>query len=244
MAKQYETGHAINVDNFYELIQFAISYGAPYNPTLSALKIPQLLEQQTAGLRAIQAVTDQVTIYNNTVNQRMVVFEPSKPLATRVINILEASGASPETIKDARTINRKIQGQRAHIITEPLPPDNPPPTNISAIQQSYAKIIEHWAALISLLRSQGVYTPNEEDLRIETLFNLHDAMVVANDAVAREWAQISNIRNQRDEVLYNPETGIVKTAQLVKKYVKAIFGFNSIEFKQIKGIKFTTIKRR
>ena len=243
MAKQYETGHAINVDNFYELIQFVTTYGATYNPMLDALKIPQLSAQHTAGLNALQSVTNQVTSYNNTVNLRMEVFAPSKPLATRVINVLETSGASADVIKDAKTINRKIQGKRAKTITEQLPPDNQPPATISASQQSYAQTIEHWAALISLLQSQVEYAPNEAALQTSTLQEMHTAMIEANDNVANEWALISNVRNQRDQVLYNPETGIVKTAELVKKYVKALYGSKSIEFTQVNHIPFRTIKR-
>lgn len=243
MAKQFETGHVINVDNFYELIQFVTTYGAPYNPTLDALKLPQLSAKHTAGLNAIQGVTNQVTTFNNTVNARMEVFAPSKPLATRVVNVLEVSGASADVVKDAKTINNKIQGKRATAITQPVPPGTPPPPTISASQQSYAQTIEHWAALISLLDSQTVYAPNETELQAEALTLMRQAMVNANNAVANDWAQITNIRNQRDEVLYNPETGLVRIAELVKKYVKALFGSKSLEFIQLNHIQFRTIKR-
>lgn len=243
MAKQNETGHAINVDNFYELIQFVTTYGVTYNPTMDALKLPQLTAKQTAALAALQGVTDQVTSYNNTVNARMEVFDPSKPLATRVLNALETSGVSADVIQDAKTINRKIQGTRAKSATQPVPPGTPPPVTISASQQSYAQTIEHWAALISLLDSQALYAPNETELQAEALTVMHQQMINANDAVATEWAQITNVRNQRDEVLYNPETGIVAIASLVKKYVKALFGAKSVEFLQLNHIQFRTFNR-
>ena len=243
MAKQNETGHAINVDNFYELIQFVTTYGASYNPTMDALKIPQLSAKLSAALNTLQGVTDQVTTFNNTVNARMEVFTPSKPLATRVVNALETSGASADVVKDAKTINRKIQGKRATAVVPPLPPGTPPPATISASQLSYTQTIEHWSALISLLDSQAIYAPNETELTPETLTIMREAMTAANDLVADEWALITHVRNTRDEELYKPETGLVRIAELVKKYVKSVFGAQSVEFKQLNHIKFKTFKR-
>lgn len=42
MTPIYETGHAKNVANFQDLISFCEGYGATYNPSKEALKIPQL----------------------------------------------------------------------------------------------------------------------------------------------------------------------------------------------------------
>ena len=111
MAKQNETGHAINVDNFYELIQFVITYGVTYSPTMDALKLPQLNEKYTEAGEALQLVTNRATAYNNTVNDRVETFAPSRKLATRVINLLEVSGASPEVIKDAKASTAKFKAK-------------------------------------------------------------------------------------------------------------------------------------
>lgn len=242
MAKQNETGHAINVDNFYELIQFVITYGVTYSPTMDALKLPQLNEKYTEAGEALQLVTNRATAYNNTVNDRVETFAPSRKLATRVINLLEVSGASPEVIKDAKSINRKIQGKRA-ANPQPVPPGSPPPITISASQQSFAQTIEHWAALISLLQSEPLYLPNETDLQITNLTTMHNAMITDDQLVAESWAQVTNGRNQRDEVLYSPATGLVATAALVKKYVKALYGTESLQFKELNHINFKTFKR-
>ena len=42
MPTYYETGHAKNIANFQDLIAFCTGYGATYNPTKTALKLPQL----------------------------------------------------------------------------------------------------------------------------------------------------------------------------------------------------------
>lgn len=242
MAKQFESGHAINVENFYELTEFVQTYGASYNPILEEILPPALNALHTQAVASLQAVTQQVTAYNAAVNQRMQVFAPSRPLATRVVNLLEVSGASPQVVKDAQSINRKIQGRRAKSL-EPVPPGTPPPATISASQTSYTQTIGHWAALISLLESVPAYAPNEDALKVTTLKQMHTAMVTANDAVAGAWAQISDTRNKRDNILYNPTSGLVATAAMVKKYVKALYGAESPQFKQLNHIAFKTFKR-
>ena len=48
----------------------------------------------------------------------------------------------------------------------------------------------------------------------------------------------SNARISRNSVLYAENTGLVEIALEVKKYVKAIFGATSPQYKQVSGIKF------
>ena len=42
MRSNSETGHAKNVANFQDLIEFVTGYGATYNPSKSTLQLPQL----------------------------------------------------------------------------------------------------------------------------------------------------------------------------------------------------------
>ena len=72
---------------------------------------------------------------------------------------------------------------------------------------------------------------------------MHNAMITDDQLVAESWAQVTNGRNQRDEVLYSPATGLVATAALVKKYVKALYGTESLQFKELNHINFKTFKR-
>lgn len=108
-----ETGHAKNVANFEDLISFCNGYGSSYNPSKIALKIQALQTQFTDAKNAINVVKSTQTAFNNATNKRIEAFKPLKTLATKIINALDATDASAQTVKDAKTINRKIQGQRA-----------------------------------------------------------------------------------------------------------------------------------
>ena len=243
MASTSETGHAKNVANFQDLIAFVTGYGATYNPSKNALKLPQLITLQTTSQTKIADVVTKNTAYNNSVNDRLTAFSNIKSLSTRLVNALETTDASPEKIADAKGFNRKMQGKRASSSDAPTDPSTPAPTTISASQQSYDQQIQHLAGLISVLQSEPSYTPNENELKIVTLTAKQADLTAKNNAVATAYTNISNSRILRDKTLYDVNTGLVDIATEVKKYVKSLFGASSPEFAQVKGIEFKKAKK-
>ena len=131
MASTSETGHAINVANFEELISYCIGYGGSYNPVKLALQIIAMQGLRTTALGNLQTVNAAIVGIVNAINARQLLFDPIKPLATRIVNALDATNASDELVKDAKTLNRKIQGKRKGETkppaTTPVPPVPPVP---------------------------------------------------------------------------------------------------------------------
>lgn len=242
MASTSEVGHAKNVANFYDLIAFVEGYGETYNPTKESLNPDQLNDLYTQGNEALNNVIGENSNYIVAVNTRFQAFNDLRPLSTRIINALDATEASNEIVKDARTINRKIQGQRASKKEDPLPDNEPVPTRISAAQQSYDQLVQHFAALISLLEAEPSYNPSEEDLTTRTLQTKLEVMIDKNEQVSAPYTRLSNARLSRNNVLYQNETGLVPIAFDVKKYVKSVYGASSPQYAQISGIKFKTRK--
>jgi len=246
MPSTSETGHAKNVANFEDLISFCNGYGGTYNPSKAALKIPALQTQLTNAQNAINAVKTTQTAFNNATNKRIDAFKPLKSLITKIINALDATDASAQTVKDAKTINRKIQGQRASTPkTTPSPADGSTSSvdkTISTSQQSYDQLIEHLSKLIELLVADTNYTPNEADLTVAATQTKVAELKDANRAVVDSYTAWSNSRIERNNILYNALAGLVPTALDVKKYVKSIFGATSPQFKQVSGLEFKTRK--
>jgi hypothetical protein len=241
MASISETGHAKNVANFEDLIAFVAGYGATYSPSKTSLELSGLNTAYTDAQAGLAAVTSKKTDYNNAVNNRIAAFSNLRSLATRLVNALEATDAAPEKIKDAKGFNRKLQGKRAENVTgvQPIAPDALIPAAISTSQQSYDQLIEHFAGLISTLQSETSYAPNEADLKITALNTKLADLKAKNAAVSNAYASVSNARITRNNSIYGANTGIVEIAGEVKSYIKSIFGANSPEFSQVKGIKFT-----
>ena len=239
MASRSETGHAKNVANFQDLIEFVTGYGATYNPSKASLKLAQLTTLKASADASLADVITKNTNYNNKVNERITAFSGLKSLSTRLVNALQSTDASPETISNAKTFNRKMQGKKASSTQIPTDPNAPAPTTISSSQQSYDQLIQHLAGLTSVLETETSYTPNETDLQVATLQNKIADLTAKNTAVATAYASVSNSRIARNETLYTSATSIVETALEVKKYIKSVFGASSPQYAQIKGIEFS-----
>lgn len=243
MASKSETGHAKNIANFQDLITFVNGYGVTYNPVKATLKIPQLITILTTAQSKLADVIAKNTAYNNAVNDRIIAFTGLKSLSTRLVSSLETTNAPKEKISDAKGFNRKMQGRRASATQLPTDANAPAPSTISTSQQSYDQLIQHFAALISVLQSETSYLPNENDLKVATLITKQADLTAKNNAVATAYTTISNSRMARNKTLYDTTTGLVDVALEVKKYVKSVYGTTSPEYAQIKGIPFVNLKR-
>ena len=244
MASTSETGHAKNVANFEDLISFCTGYGATYNPSKNNIKLPALNTLFTNAKNSLQTVKTTKTTFDNVTNTRIISFESLKKLSTRIVNALDATDASKQAVNDAKTINRKLQGQRADTKTPtPTPIPNTPiavAKKISVSQQSYDNLIDNLTKLIQVIASEPLYNPNENDLKVTALNTLLTNLKAVNTTVINATTPYSNARITRDTILYAPETGLVAIAQDVKKYVKSIFGATSPQYKQVTAIQFTT----
>jgi len=242
MASTSEVGHAKNVANFQDLIEFVTGYGATYNPSKNSLKLPQLVALKATAETKLTDVISKNTTYNNKVNERMVAFSNLKSLSTRLVNALQTTDATTQTINDAKTFNRKMQGKKASASQTPTDPNAPAPKTISTSQQSYDQLIQHLAGLKSVLEEESSYTPNETDLQVATIDAKIADLTAKNTAVSTAYTNISNSRISRNETLYTSDNGIFETASEVKKYIKSVFGASSPQYNQVSGIKFSKPK--
>lgn len=242
MASTSEVGHAKNVANLQDLIAFVNGYGTTYSPTKASLKPAALQTLYTQASADLAAVIARKTNYNDQVNARVQAFAGLRELATRLISIFEVTEASKEKIADAKSYNIKLQGKRASKPAVSLDPNTPAPQTNSTSQQSYDQIIQHFEGLISVLKSEPSYTPNEPELQITTLEDRLQKLKVSNEKVSNAQAEVSNARIARNKTLYLEDTGLVDITINVKKYIKALFGTSSPEYGQVKGITFTVIK--
>ena len=237
-----EVGHAKNVANFTDIIAYCTAYVAIYNPSKAALQLTALNTLLTSAQTELTNVTTAKNAFDTVTGNRQLAFEPLKSLATKVFNYLSVTDATSETIADAKTINNKLQGRRSGAVTE-IPPvegdEEPQNTTVSVSRQSYDMLTENFSAYIDLVSSVPSYTPNETELTATSLTTYLGELQTANTDVINAEVAYSNARISRNNILYAEKTGLVETALNVKKYVKAIFGATSPQYKQISGIKFT-----
>ncbi|MBB6003232.1 hypothetical protein [Arcicella rosea] len=246
MSTTTETGHAINVRNFFDLINVCKAFGSQYQPSKTAIQIPALEVTLAQAQTALNEVIKYNTAYNVAINARFELFKNNKTLATRLVNAFENSDAPTETKKDLKGFNRKLQGKKAsERKNKDIEEDaqNPKTKTVSSIQLSYTNQVEHLRALLSILSSETSYAPNEVALQVNTIQELLTNQMAANEQVSSCFVAISNARLTRDRILYGAETGLCSLSLHVKKYVKSIFGSTSQEYKQLSRITFNVIKK-
>lgn len=241
MASTSETGHAKNVANFQDLISFCQGYGSVYNPTKDSLKITQLQSLYQTANEKLTSVKTAKTSFDNATNDRKNNFSDLKPFATKIINAFAVSGADNLAVADAKTVNKKLQGsssKNANAVNsnnENLTTAN----SISTSQQSYDRLIDHFANLIQVLEQNPAYNPNETELQVASLQTKLGVLQTKNTNLINSYTQYSNTMIDRNQTLYNPLTGLTQTAKEVKLYVKSIFGASSPQYKQVSAIEFT-----
>ena len=248
MASTSETGHAKNVANFEDLISFCTGYGASYNPSKAAIKLPALTTSFTDAKASLASINNLLPAYNVAIGQREAAFEPLSKLITRVVNASEATDITKQVKADIKTIARKLQGKRATPKTEETIPNPEIPTeettkSISASQMSFDQRIENFDKLIQLLASQTDYIPNETELTVTELGNLLVKLRTKNTEAINAYTPVSNARISRDTLLYKDGSGLVDLAGDVKSYVKSLYGATSPQYKQVSGLKFTKRKQ-
>ena len=247
MAHISETGYAKNVANFESLITSIIAFDTTYNPSKESIKLPALQSLLAVSKNSFSEVNAAQSAYSLAVDARETAFEPLSKLITRVNNALKASESSTQTDESAQTIIRKLQGKRAVAkLTEEekkvLAEQGKEVNQISASQMSYDSRLDNLDKLIALLTTIAEYSPNEEDLKIESLKTLYDDLKSKNTDVVSAYIQLDNARNNRNDILFKPLTGLIDIVFDVKTYIKSVFGATSPQYKQISKLAFVTRK--
>lgn len=242
MASTSETGHSKNVSNFETMITYCTGYGVTYNPSNPEILLSELTTLHNQSKITIKDVKTTKAPFDDVDGQRKTMFKPLKPLSTKVLGALRGVNAPKTVIADAETINRKIQGKRADNSIVETPVGETPKDKISVSQQSYDMQIDHFDKLIQLVTIEPKYIPNETPVQVVSLNDYKTQLETINTAVKTNYVPYSNAMIARDKKLYDPVTGLVERAQIVKNYVKSVFGASSQEYKLINKLRFKVIK--
>ncbi len=260
MAVQHETGHAKNVANLQKLIEQVTTYTA-YNPSVDNLKIEVLNVLYQNALASLDNMKTKINANKNAIYIRQDLYVELKPKTTRVVNHLDILNLKEGTFAQVKSLNNLIQGKK---ITKASKTDEVSETlqileqnidilasdktkekeeerekkTISTSRQSYTQIAENLSKLVQLVETIETYNPNVEDLKLVKLQEYHTNLVNATQQVNQTEAELNTELIQRNKILYNQEIGLYTTAQNVKKYVKSVYGANSLEYTKVSKIKF------
>ena len=246
MAKTSETGHAKNVANFGTLITVVKGFKTAYNPSKSSIILTALTALKTNADAVMADVNARLGAYSTAVAARELAFGSLSQLSTRILNSLKATDAPKPVINSATALVRKLQGQRAtpKKTVEELAASEAEGTaikQVSSSQMGFDNRIDNFDRLIQLLITIAEYAPNETDLKTATLTTYFQSLQATNAAAGDAETNLDNARIARNEVLYQPSTGLVDVASAVKLYVKSVFGATSAQYKQVTALTFKAL---
>ena len=109
--------------------------------------------------------------------------------------------------------------------------------NQFASQQRYDFLLENFCKIIKLLKANPFYFPQKSELKVTKLEDFYASLYLNNNEVKRSNALLSNACLIRTEVMYRAHNGLVALATTAKMYIKYHYGWNSLQFKQVSGLK-------
>jgi len=231
-----ETGQVKQVAAFEKLLSFCNAHGAMYNPGNESVKLTAMTSLLTSAQKSLDAVKAFHTAYKHAVNVREETFTSLPRFMTRVVNMLAVSGASEETVKEAYFFLKKFRPNpkvRKAIALDDTGEVSSIRTRSSS-QLDFDAKADNFAAFVKVVVSVPEYNPNEKELSAKALHNKVTMIYGLNSAVVNAWVSLSNARASRNRYLNR----IHEVAMNVKKYIKAIFGYNSTGYQQVSSLRF------
>jgi hypothetical protein len=239
-----ETGHVKQVAAFEKLLGFCNAHGAMYNPSKASLKVAALNTLLTSAQQSLEAVKTLRTAYDNAVNIRNQALTDLPKFATRIVNTLASTDATSATVREAYAFSNRLRPSAR--IRPAIPSGDPGTVKEPRLTRSISQLdsdskIDNFAALVKVVSAEPSYKPNEVELQITSLNAFVTGLRDKNKAVINAQVALSNSRAARNRALYSI-TGIYGTAIGVKKYIKGLFGFQSVAYDQISSLIFKNQK--
>jgi len=236
--------HVQNVHAFGQLKGLCTGYGGEYNPGKQNLQVEALT---TLWLNANQVMDDVIVAkaeYDIATNNREQGFAQLGKLGTRIYGILKAGGASPLLLRDASVLVNRIRGSRGRPAIPSQESESVPVKRRTLGGHDFPSKANQFASLLEIVMSEATYKPNESYLSVASLRGVLDNLRKLNDQVVAAKVALREARRNRDTLLYVGEESLVSTAQAVKQYVKAIYGYTSQQHTEVFRIGFTKPKVR
>jgi len=237
-------GHSDNVANLGVLTSKVESFGSRYNPNNPILLIDNLHELKSKGEMVIDAFILAEIHVDNAQSALRALFNDFEPSVTRVSNFLNVCGASSEMVNKGQSIIRELRGKRASdlLTAEEIETEREKGNDVKQVTRHNSTTesrIRNLGILTQFLSIVPEYSPNEEDLTVAALASKLANIKAKNASLVTAETVLETARSNRKAVLYSTETGLVNVALSVKQYVKAVFGANSDQYNQVKGIRFS-----
>ncbi|MET0751852.1 MAG: hypothetical protein ABWZ66_00640 [Pyrinomonadaceae bacterium] len=240
-----ETGHEKNVKNFETVIIILVSLGVIYSPSQALILLPALQAKLLEAKDAIAAVDAKEAEKSVAVDEQQEEFLDLDKYAVNIKRTAEVEINDAAFTKDLQSIVNKFRspGKRSRTNTSGSAEDEDGNGDTrggrSTSQRSYDMQINHLAAIIALLKTKaGAYKTNDAEYTIAAIETRLAALEAKNNAGKNAGIALGLAQDARDEILYNPDTGVLKLVRLIKLQLARKPGKQSAAYQQINALNF------
>lgn len=219
MASTSEVGHNKNVANFNAVYQVLQEMGTLYNPTNQSIKLENLEPIKQLLQNNIQELNNKLPLYKNAVAKREIEIQPLSKTITKALNYAKSTVINQADKENIKTQADKLRGQRT---TKPKTTETTSTETISTSQLSYDSRIANLQTLIEQLASYPQYTPNETEIKIETLQNLKNTLAESSAQVNAAANTLITARANRNKALYTDTNNVINLIKDIKAYLKSV----------------------
>jgi hypothetical protein len=231
--------HVRNVEAYSRLVGFCTGYGGKYNPGQPNLQLEVLQAHFKSAQDAIEHVAITKSLFDKAVNARKVGFDSLGRLAPGILLTMQASGAKPETIDDARQYVRHLTGSSKNRDPIPAATAGEGKPGRSSLTMAYTSKAEWFTKLVKAVEVDTLYKTNIAMYDKPALIEKAQELAALNKAVLETRIAWTNARVERDKILYANADSMYNSAANVKKIVRSMFGLNSLEYNQLRPVIIT-----
>jgi hypothetical protein len=242
-----KTNNNKQVAAFDQVLGLCNNLGQKYNPGNDSINLAALNSLLASARGSVNAAHTTKMMLTDAINHRQEVFEPLPKIATRILNMLIASEASPQQIEDVRTYRNKLrplskprrvaaENAETPVAASKLVDDR---SRGPLSYMDYESKLTSFRSIVDLVAMVPKYTPNEADFTVSALQVLVATLESANRAVNNARLVYGNARSASNAALYGDQ-GLAGVSKRVKKYILFACGSQSDEFRSARSITLKT----
>lgn len=230
------------VDTFGQLVGICKSQGSMFNPRQASASVEALESLLATAREKTQNVYDGFQALTLATNQRRFALEQMRRIVTRAYNAAIASDMEPALLENLKNMKAKIHG-----LARAKAASNPESNNESSIpiktgrgpipQASAVTQIKNFNLFIKILELDDNYSPNEQDLTIDSLYAVLSNLEARQSELHDAHLAYRIAKDECNAAVFQKK-GIYGISKLVKVYVKSAFGSTSTAFKNVRKLSF------
>lgn len=234
-----KTSYEKRVAALGQLTQYCIRLGPSYNPAITSITIDALRQKEIEARRVLDDVRQARLEWRVAMHERDKLFQALPCMGTRIYQLLQANGADNHLLADVKLLKdrlrppngKKSKKQAATDVDKSRGPIS---------QLDFESKLTNFGQILNLIEKTTLYVAQEPHLSLEGICEYNQRLVNSHRAVRTEKTKIDTALVQRDKIFMG-EKGVLETVRNIKRYLFAVFGYNSPVFVAARKIKPTQL---